>query len=58
MKPEFGTPAYKAYHAGYESYYKGKCEQDNPYTTAKVIGLSNWWLIGFNDAYKVKLGLS
>jgi hypothetical protein len=42
--------AENAYRRGQNAAKDGKSIKDNPYTTAKLIGLKNWWDKGYNDS--------
>ncbi len=49
MKPEKNTPAYHAYEHGKECKFNGYPLSHNPYITRRVIALSNWWILGYNE---------
>lgn len=48
-KPLAGSDAFKAYYRGREANRTNGSLNDNPYKSRKVIGLSNWWIKGFNN---------
>jgi hypothetical protein len=53
MELQKGTKAYKAVEAGKNAYAQGLGRNDNPYLSGKYMGLSNWWLKGFNEIEEI-----
>ena len=49
MIPSKTSKAEKAYMDGLNSAKLGKLKSDNPYKIYRVIGLKNWWDIGYDQ---------
>jgi hypothetical protein len=55
MKLETGTKAHKAYMQGRLAAKEGRTVKDaNSYVTAKMVGLSNWFMKGYNEVLAEK----
>ena len=55
MKLQTNTKAHKAYMQGRVAAKQGKTAKEaNPYVTTPVLGLSNWFMKGYNEVMETK----